>query len=125
VILKSQRRVHRARLADWRPSPSEETSKTREVVARTPTKKRDDSARDTSFLAAPMALQHALLPAASRAAAVGGRILSRRPSVGARPASCAATLRGFASVSRARLQVEVRRAPFLSSPRDRFVAGAR
>ena len=50
-----------------------------------------------------MALQHALLPAASRAAAVGGRILSRRPSTGARPASCAATLRGFASVSRARV----------------------
>ena len=54
-----------------------------------------------------MALQHALLPAASRAAVVGGRILSRRSSLGSRPASA----RGFAPLaSRARVHLEVRRA---------------
>ena len=61
-----------------------------------------------------MALQHAILPAASRAAAcarVGGRIFSSSRT--AAPTSNA-VIRGFASSSRTRVQLEVRRVPALS-----------
>lgn len=49
-----------------------------------------------------------LFPAASRAVAAGGRIFTRRSSIGVRPASAVATFRGFHDATRARVQLEVR-----------------